>query len=73
MGRSAWASGSRKRPGLSCAPIPVRAGLGLPQSTRLRIRSMVPCRPVRLDSEADDGLAAQAATAEVVQYLAGGG
>ena len=29
--------------------------------------------PLRSDSEADDGLAAQAATAEVVQYLRGGG
>ena len=49
---------------------------GWPRSYRiipLAGRLGVPVRPVRSGSEADDGLAAQAAPAEVVQYLASGG
>ena len=43
------------------------------RSPRLQVGFVVPFRASEFDSEADDGLATQAATAELVQHLGGGG
>ncbi len=53
-------------------PGPVRRRTGLLQADCGSAEWSSP-GPLRLDSEADHGLAAQAATAKVVQYLRGGG
>ena len=68
-GRSACASGSGTSPGSACTRL-AQCAAGL--VSRGSAEWSCP-RLLRSDSKADDGLAAQAATAEVVQYLRGGG